>query len=105
MMLVLAPESMIMLSLQPSTFTPIFSSFFSPTVKAYTGSSSSWWQPTIFAALPLGSCGLWFAFAFLHLSALSSMLLKISFQPTSMTGLTSAGQLESRPKRSVLPHR
>ena len=43
-----------MFSLQPPTVTSIFSSFLPLTMKAYTGSSSSLWQPTMSAAPPLG---------------------------------------------------
>ena len=76
MMLVLAPESMIVFSLQPSTVTSIFSSFLPPTVNAYTGSSSSSWQPTIFAAPLLGFLWPLVCFCLLYLSALSCTALE-----------------------------
>ena len=63
MMLVLAPESIIILSLHPPMMTSIFSCFLSPTVNAYSGSSSSSCISTIFAEPLLGSlCHLVFLF-------------------------------------------
>ena len=95
-----------MFSLQPPTVTSIFSSFLPLTVKAYTGSSSSLWQPTMSAAPPLGFLWPLVCFCF---SSPFCFVLHCSWKcPSSQHRWQNwplAGQLESRPKCPVLPHR
>ena len=95
-----------MFSLQPPAVTSIFSSFLPLTVKAYTGSSSLLWQPTMFAAPPLGV--LWPLVCFCFSTPFCFVLhcsWKCLSSPHRWQNWPLAGQLESRPKCPALPHR